>query len=78
MSTFFTPNKKLTSIRTPMQAVELVLTHLYSRPSAAERKQQRDQEIRHLFGEGMTKAAIARKFGISERRVGQIIDEDNG
>ena len=61
-----------------MQAVELVLTHLYSRPSAAERKQQRDQEIRHLFGEGMTKAAIARKFGISERRVGQIIDEDNG
>jgi DNA-binding NarL/FixJ family response regulator len=73
-----TPNRKSTSIRTSKQAVEVLITHLYSTSTAAEDKQQRNQEIRRLFAEGLTKADIARRFGISERRVGQIIEEENG
>jgi DNA-binding CsgD family transcriptional regulator len=38
--------------------------------------QQRNDEIRRLFAEGMTKAEIARRFGISERRVSQVIEGD--
>jgi hypothetical protein len=66
----------LTSIRTPAQAAEVLLAHPYSTPTNTEIKQQRNQEIRRLFAEGVTKAEVARTFGISERRVGQIIDEE--
>jgi DNA-binding CsgD family transcriptional regulator len=58
-----------------VQAVEILLTHLYSTLTDAERKRQRNQEICRLFADGLTKAEIARRFGISERRVGQILDQ---
>jgi DNA-binding CsgD family transcriptional regulator len=36
---------------------------------------QRNEEIRSLFAEGVSKTEIGRRFGISPRRVGQIISE---
>jgi DNA-binding CsgD family transcriptional regulator len=36
---------------------------------------QRNEEIHRLFAQGRTKTAIARRYGISLRRVGQIIRE---
>jgi hypothetical protein len=68
-------DKKSTSIRTPEQAAEILLTQLYATPTDTEIKLQRDHEIRRLFADGLTKADLARRFGISERRVGQIIDQ---
>jgi DNA-binding NarL/FixJ family response regulator len=73
----FTPNRYLTIIRTSEQAIRIILYHLYPKGSTTEQMTQRNKEIRSLFTEGMTKADIARQFGISERRVRQIIDEEN-
>jgi DNA-binding NarL/FixJ family response regulator len=72
-----TPNRYSTSIRTSEQAVQIILYHLYSEGSKAERMEERNDEIRRLFAEGVTKAEIARRFRISERRVGQVIEEED-
>lgn len=48
---------------------------LYVDGTKHERIENRNEEIRYLFSQGMTKTEIARRFAISVRRVGQIINE---
>ena len=37
---------------------------------------KRNYEIKSLFAAGMTKAALARRFGISRERISQILKKD--
>jgi DNA-binding NarL/FixJ family response regulator len=69
------PDRTRTAISTSNEAVKTLLNILYSDGTKLERMHQRKEEIRHLFAEGKTKTEIARRYGISLRRVGQIIDE---
>jgi DNA-binding CsgD family transcriptional regulator len=43
-----------------------------------EQMQQRNEEIIRLIAEGVPKTEIGRRYGISPRRVGQIINEMKG
>jgi DNA-binding CsgD family transcriptional regulator len=52
-----------------------MLDKLYVEGTSLERMQQRNEEIQRLNAEGLSKTEIGRRFGISPRRVGQIIDE---
>lgn len=67
----------MTIISIPEIAVKILLNQLYSEPTVEERMRERNAEIRRLFAIGMAKTEIGRRFGISARRVGQVIDEGN-
>jgi DNA-binding NarL/FixJ family response regulator len=56
------------------EVVSLFLSLLYTDGTKLERMEKRDMEIRKLFSDGLTKTEIARRYAISVRRVGQIID----
>jgi DNA-binding NarL/FixJ family response regulator len=70
----YAPDRSLARIRILQETVEMFLDLLYAGGTKIERLQKRNDEIRKLFSEGMTKTEIARRFDISVRRVGQIID----
>jgi hypothetical protein len=48
---------------------------LYAGGTLLQQMQQRNEEIRRLFLEGVSKTEIGRQFGIFPRRAGQIIDD---
>jgi hypothetical protein len=53
----------------------MFLELLYVDGTPSEQLQQRNEEIRTLFAHGTSKTELGRQYGISPRRVGQIIDE---
>gem|GEM_PF-4948136 len=68
------PSRNPTFISTPHIAAQLVLKHLYSDGTKPERMKERNDAILQLFAQGVPKMEIGRRFGISARRVGQILD----
>jgi hypothetical protein len=64
----------LTTIRTPEQSVAILLEALYADGTLEEQRLARNAHIHQLFNEGVPKTEIGRRFGISARRVGQILD----
>jgi DNA-directed RNA polymerase sigma subunit (sigma70/sigma32) len=64
----------LTIIRTHDEAVAIFLEALYTDGTLDEQRVSRNSHIRQLFDEGVTKTEIGRRFGISARRVTQILE----
>jgi hypothetical protein len=56
-------------------AVKFFLQFLYSHGTDLERIQKCNQEIQRLSAEGLPKTEIGRRYGISARRVGQILSK---
>jgi DNA-binding NarL/FixJ family response regulator len=69
------PDRKRTIIRTPSEVIQIFLGILHGDGTPLERMRRRDEEIYRMFAEGVPKMEIARRFGISARRVGQIINK---
>jgi len=72
------PDRYRTPIRTLHEIVRMFLDVLYADGTIAERMEKRNNEIRQLFSDGITKTEIAKRFDISFRRVGQIIGAIKG
>ena len=58
------------------ESVAILLSQPFRDPYASKQGlKQRGHEMRELLREGLTKSAIARLYGISPRRVGQVLME---
>jgi DNA-binding transcriptional regulator LsrR (DeoR family) len=65
----------MTIIRTHDETVAILLEALYTDGTLDEQRLARNTHIRQLFNEGVGKTEIGRRFGISARRVTQILED---
>ena len=73
----YAPDRKRTILRTSAEATKILLERLYIEGTPLERMRQRNEEIRHQLAKDMSKMEIAQYFGLSTRRVGQILNDSN-
>ncbi|MCC6614144.1 MAG: hypothetical protein IT320_11750 [Anaerolineae bacterium] len=71
----YTPDRYQRIITTPDKASDIILQTLYEDGTEMQKMRQRNREIRELYAQGVPKTKIGRQYGISARRVGQIVDE---